>query len=101
MWLVAMFDLPVDDTSARRRYMRFRKLLLREGFVMVQLSVYARFCRSEECSAAARRRIEDAVPERGEVRVVSVTDHQYSKMTVLRGKKRRRPDEAPHQLLLF
>lgn len=101
MWVVAMFDLPVEDKDARRRYSRFRKHLLREGFVMVQLSVYARFCRSEESSHAAWRRIETAVPEKGEVRLMAVTDHQYAKMAVIRGNRRRKPESEPSQLLLF
>jgi CRISPR/Cas system-associated protein endoribonuclease Cas2 len=33
MWLMAMFDLPVDDVPARRRYARFRRLLLKSPAV--------------------------------------------------------------------
>lgn len=101
MWLMAMFDLPVTDKAARKRYARFRKLLLREGFARVQFSIYSRFCRSEETSATFQKRVEGAVPEKGEVRLISVTDHQYSRMTVLRGKVRKKPEKQPPQLLLF
>ncbi len=44
MWLLAMFDLPVTTRKARKRYAEFRKLLLQEGFSMLQFSVYARYC---------------------------------------------------------
>lgn len=39
MWLVAMFDLPVDTKAARRAYAQFRKALLKDGFSKMQFSV--------------------------------------------------------------
>ena len=47
MWLFVMFDLPVDDKAARKAYSYFHKALIREGFTMLQFSVYARFHASE------------------------------------------------------
>ena len=52
MWLFAMFDLPVTTTKARKRYAEFRKVLLEQGFSMLQYSVYARYCASEEMADA-------------------------------------------------
>lgn len=40
MWVFAMFDLPVDSKDARRQYSRFRKELLKQGFMMLQYSGY-------------------------------------------------------------
>ena len=48
MWLVVMFDLPVDTKKARRNYTRFRKQLLRDGFTKMQFSIYTRHCSSQE-----------------------------------------------------
>ena len=101
MWLFAMFDLPVDCKEARRRYTQFRKSLLREGFVMMQFSVYARYCASEDGSKGFRQRIRKALPPEGHVRILSVTDRQFGKMEVFRGKTRRSPENAPSQLQLF
>jgi len=101
MWLFAMFDLPVDSQRARRNYARFRKALLAEGFTMLQFSVYARFCGSEEAAAAYRNRVRRALPPEGEVRLLSVTDHQFGKMQVFLGKTRKAAEKPPEQLLLF
>lgn len=101
MWQFAMFDLPVDTKEARRDYVRFRKLLLSNGFCMLQHSVYARFCRSEESSETIRRRIRANLPPDGEVRLVSVTDRQFGKMEIYRGEKRTQPEEPPAQIQLF
>ena len=101
MWVVAMFDLPVDDGQARKHYTRFRKHLLAQGFSMLQFSVYARFCASEEASAVYRRRVREALPPEGQVRVLALTDRQFGKMEVYLGKTAQRPEKRPDQLLLF
>jgi len=101
MWLVAMFDLPVDTKESRREYTRFRKTLLREGFMMLQYSVYARYFESQENSDVHRARVRGALPPDGQVRLIAITDHQFGKMEVFFGKKRQETEEPPAQLLLF
>ena len=101
MWLFAMFDLPVDTAAARKRYTRFRKGLLAEGFTMLQFSVYARYCPSEESAEAHRRRIRAMLPDDGQVRLLSITECQFSKMEVFFGKKRVETEDPPSQLMLF
>lgn len=101
MWLVAMFDLPVDTQARRRAYTRFRKVLLKDGFTKLQFSVYARYCVSEDASKVHRQKIRDELPEEGEVRVVTLTDHQFGKMEVFFGKKRAPTEEKPLQLEFF
>ena len=101
VWLLVMFDLPVDDADARRRYTKFRKELLKDGFLMMQFSVYGRFCASEEAADVHRKRVKRAIPEFGEVRLIHVTDRQFAKMEVLRGKKPVPAEEAPPLLLLM
>ena len=101
MWLMAMFDLPVDDQLDRRNYTRFRKALLKDGFMMLQYSVYARYIPSEEAAEAHRRIIRSAVPPLGQVRLIAVTDHQFGKMEVFYGRKPRKPEPPPEQMLLL
>ena len=101
MWLFTMFDLPVDTREARKRYTQFRKALLREGFTMLQYSVYARYCPSEEAAEVYHRRIGIIVPEDGQVRLLSVTDRQFGKMEVYFGKNREPAEDPPVQMMLF
>jgi CRISPR-associated protein Cas2 len=101
MWVVAMFDLPVDTKAARREYTRFRKKLLKDGFAKMQYSVYVRHCASEENADVHIRRVEFAVPDDGEVRVITVTDKQFERMRVFWGKRRKPPEQAPKQLEFF
>lgn len=101
MWLFAMFDLPVTETEHRREYARFRKFLLSQGFSMLQFSVYARHCPSEESSDGIRARISTAVPPHGQVRLLTVTDKQFGKMAVFYGKRRHKAEDPPQQFMLF
>ncbi len=101
MWVVAMFDLPVDTKAARRAYAQFRKALLKDGFARLQFSVYARHCASEENADVHAQRVERALPEDGEVRILTITDKQFGRMRVFWGKRRKPPEPPPLQLELF
>lgn len=101
MWVLAMFDLPVVTPEEKKRYARFRKVLLRAGFRQLQFSVYARDCPSRENARVHVSRVEQAVPEAGEVRILLVTDKQYERMEVFWGKAHRPAEKPAPQLALF
>jgi len=101
MWIFAFFDLPVKTKADRKRYSTFRKALLREGFSMLQFSVYARHCSSEDDAGAYARRVELELPPKGHVRLLAVTDRQFGKMAVFLGPERVAVEPEPTQMLLF
>ncbi len=101
MWVVAMFDLPVATKEDKKRYAQFRKRLLKCGFVRMQFSVYVRNAASRENAEVHMARIEQAVPEEGEVRVLTLTDKQFERMRIFWGRNRRQPEPPPAQLELF
>lgn len=101
MWLMAMFDLPVTDAAARKAYTKFRKELLKDGFLLLQFSVYGRYCASEDAADVHVQRVRRALPGEGQVRLMKITDHQFGKMLVFEGKKPTEPEDGPQQLELF
>lgn len=101
MWLVVMFDLPVDTKASRRAYALFRKNLLLDGFAMMQFSVYIRHCASRENADVHVKRVQQALPADGEVRIMEITDKQFERMRVFWGKRRKPAEQAPKQLELF
>ncbi len=101
MWVIAMFDLPSDTPNARKAYARFRKNLLEDGFTMMQYSVYSRHCASIENAAVHENRMGDSVPAAGEVRFLTITDKQFSRIKVYVGKKRQQTQPPPSQLEFF
>ena len=101
MWLFALFDLPVTSKVKRKRAAQFRKVLLRQGFSMLQLSVYARYCASEDIGNRFVEGLRGQLPPEGQVRLLLVTDRQFGKMAVFNGKKANKPENVPVQGLLF
>ena len=94
-----MFDLPVTSPSQRRNASRFRMHLLDLGFEMVQFSVYARHVYSKERAESMIPRIKAEVPEAGKVKILTITDKQFSQIKHF-GKGGEKPRKAG-QLTLF
>ena len=101
MWVIAMFDLPVDTPTARRAYTRFRKELINDGFAMMQYSVYIRHCASIENAKIHAHRMGRRVPSAGEVRFLTITDRQFGRMETYVGRLRKAPPNPSAQLELF
>ena len=101
VWVIALFDLPTDTKEARSDYRQFRSFLLDDGFVMLQYSVYARHCASEENAAVHQKRIRAAVPPDGEVRILLMTDRQFGRMEIYCGAIRQPVEPAPRQVTMF
>lgn len=101
MWVIAMFDLPTDTPAARKAYARFRKDLMEDGFTMMQYSVYSRHCASIENAEAHVERMGKWPPPAGEVRFLTITDRQFSRIKTFWGKKRQKTAPPPAQLEFF
>ncbi len=101
MWLFVFFDLPVTTKKERGEATRFRKGLLKDGFTMMQFSVYNRHCASKESADVHIRRVKGMIPEKGQVSILSVTDKQYGNITNYWGKKTNPLPEGPRQLEMF
>lgn len=101
MWVIAMFDLPTDTPAARKAYTRFRKDLLDDGFTMMQYSVYSRHCASIENSEVHVGRMGQRLPPAGEVRFLTITDRQFSRIKVFWEKRGRRPSLRPPRWSFF
>ena len=94
MWVIVLFDLPTTSKIETKNYTRFRSHLLKDGFSMMQYSVYSRHCASEENAKVHCNRITSVLPPDGEVRMVRITDKQFGKIEIYYGKKRK-PTEKP------
>ncbi len=106
MWLFVFFDLPTSTKKHRKAAAQFRKNLMKNGFTMMQFSVYIRHCGSRESLEVHMRRVKSLIPEYGMVSMLSVTDKQYSGIVNFWGKvapsdKDKKVPSAPLQLELF
>lgn len=100
-WVMVFFDLPVGTLEERRDASNFRKDLIKDGYMMVQFSVYARPCGSADRVETQVRRLRNHIPERGEVRGLLITDAQWGRMIVVRGAKKENPEDMPEQMMFF
>ena len=101
MWLYVLFDLPTNTKRERKAASGFRKLLLQDGFSMLQYSVYIRHCPSKENASVHVRRVEMGLPKKGYVSILVITDKQFSQMINFCGKQSEPPPEKPLQMELF
>ena len=88
MRVLVMFDLPTVTPEDRRNYRKFRKELLRNGFYMLQESVYCRMVLNQSAEYNARETLKRIKPPNGLVMVLSVTEKQFSKADFIVGNKR-------------
>lgn len=101
MWVFVFFDLPTETNKDRKNYTRFRKSLQKDGFSMMQFSIYTRHCASRENAAVHIRRVKNVLPPKGEVIVFTLTDKQFGMMEFFRGPKETERPATPQQLELF
>lgn len=101
MWVLVFFDLPTETKKERKAASKFRKDLLLDGFNMFQFSIYMRFCASRENAAVHIRRTKNALPKKGKVGIMQITDKQFGMIELFHGVKTVEPDSPNPQLQLF
>ena len=99
--ILVFFDLPTKTKKDKRNYVLFRRLLLQEGFIMLQWSVYSRICKGDDGTEKHIRRIETNLPPDGNVRILKITEKQYTNMKIMLGKSVPEETFGVQQLLAF
>jgi len=101
VWVFVFFDLPTETKKDRHDYSRFRKSLMRDGFTMLQFSIYVRHCNSRENSEVHIKRTKNILPPKGEVIIFTLTDKQFGMMELFKAAVEAKKPETPQQLELF
>jgi len=101
VWVFVFFDLPTETKKDRRDYAFFRKRLMKDGFTMLQYSIYVRHCNSKENADVHIKRSKAILPPKGEVIVFTLTDKQFGMMEFFRAAAEAKRPDTPQQLELF
>lgn len=101
MWLFVFFDLPTETKTDRRNAQQFRKNLMKDGFTMMQFSVYVRHCASSESADVHEKRVNKLLPPLGKVSLLRITDKQYGNISNFWGAIEAPRAPQPKQLELF
>lgn len=86
MRVLVMFDLPVGTASERREYSKFRKHLIKSGYLMLQESIYCKLAQNSTVADALVDNLRKNRPESGLVQVLKITEKQYEKMEFIVGE---------------
>ena len=88
MRVLVFFDLPTVTTADKRAYRLFRKALIRNGFVMLQQSVYCRLLINASAGKAVMETVRRNKPPDGLVQMLTVTEKQFADIEYLVGRNR-------------
>ena len=86
MRLLVFFDLPVETGEDRRNYRKFRKTLIKNGFIMLQESVYCKLLTTPSVENSVRNVICTNKPPKGLIQTLTVTEKQFTKMEFIVGE---------------
>lgn len=86
MRVLVFFDLPTETAADKRAYRQFRKTLVKNGFVMMQESVYCRLLINANAGKAAMETVRRNKPPKGLVQMLTVTEKQFAEMEYLVGQ---------------
>ncbi len=86
MRIFVFFDLPTLTNEDKRNYRNFRKILIKNGFIMLQESVYCKLMTSPSVERSVKHMLENNKPPKGLVQSLVVTEKQFSKMEYVVGE---------------
>lgn len=89
MRLIVFFDLPVFSSEERKDYSRFRKYLVREGFIMMQKSVYSKIAMNATMARRIKDDVESHKPPKGNIQILSVSERQYQDIEIILGESQK------------
>ena len=88
MRMIVLFDLPVTTKAKMRAANQFRQFLLKDGYQMLQLSIYTRIIKGRDALEKHHKRLVAHLPEEGSIRCLSITEKQFASMEILVGEKK-------------
>ena len=85
MRVIVLFDLRTVTMEERREYAKFRKYLIKSGFVMMQESVYSKLAQNAAVADSVINNVKKNKPPVGLVQLISITEKQFQKMEYIIG----------------
>ncbi|AKH21522.1 CRISPR-associated endonuclease Cas2 [Sedimenticola thiotaurini] len=102
MRLLVFFDLPTITREDKRAYTLFRRFLLKDGYDMIQWSVYGRVINGFDNMETHLKRLSANLPPEGSVRCLQVSEKQFVQMKLLVGEpKKQEKTVSSAQLVLL
>lgn len=101
MRMIVMFDLPTETSTDKRNYRKFRKFLIKNGYSMMQYSVYSKIILNRTVLNYQKIKLKQNAPSKGYVDVLIVTENQYANIETIIGDKERTIQENSTKRMLI
>lgn len=101
MRVLVFFNLPVLTSENRRAYAKFRRFLLKNGFLMLQESVYCKLTLNSSAVNAIVDNVHKNKPEEGLIQLLTVTEKQYAKMDIILGQVKSEVLDTDERLVIL
>lgn len=101
MRVMVFFDLPVDTSAEKTAYRQFRNFLIKEGFVMMQQSVYFKLALNATAVDAIKKRVRNNVPTKGLVQMMVITEKQFANIDYLIGESQSNVIESTDRYIVI
>lgn len=101
MRVIVFFDLPTESEENRREYRKFRKFLIKRGFIMIQESVYSKLTLNQTAALAITKAVKENKPSEGLVQMLVITEKQYARMECVVGEKQSSVIDTDDRLVII
>ena len=101
MRVVVFFDLPTETAEERRDYRRFRAALLKNGFFMMQESVYSKIILNNPPANVIKETVRKLKTGKGLIQMLTVTERQFENMEFVLGKKQSTVVDTAERLVVL
>lgn len=101
MRVIVFFDLPVVSIEHRRAYTKFRKYLLKSGFMMLQESVYCKLALNSTVVRTIIDNVHKNSPDEGLIQLLTVTEKQYANIDMIIGNVKSEVLDTDERLVIL
>ena len=101
MRILVFFDLPVETSAQQREYRQFSKFLVRNGFVMMQESVYSKIVLNPTAAAAVQENVRKHKTSGGLIEMMLVTERQFERIEIVVGEPQSEVVDSDDKLVIL
>lgn len=101
MRVIVMFDLPSVTSAEMKEYRTFRKFLIKNGFIMLQQSIYSKLALNMTATYVIIEHVKQHKPPDGLVQLLTITEKQYNRMEFVVGNKKSDVIDSTERLIVL
>ena len=101
MRMIVFFYLSTITAKERRAYNKFRKGLVKDGFIMMQESVYVKLALNNSIVDSEKEKIKKIKPKNGVIQLLTITEKQFSSIEYLLGGKNTNTLDGTERLIVL